>query len=141
MLRLLLSTVAGNNAAATLLSNIHPLASSRGALSIRRSAQRTTTVPRSRYPCGQRVTASRPHVLFQETVDEFDGRCSRTETGVGGSPESLIPEPDGVGCRVEIQICCDTDPEVALENTCFWAPLWLMAEHRTNISDSFHGGR
>jgi hypothetical protein len=66
---------------------------------------------------------------------------SRTETGVGGSPESLIPEPDGVGCMIEIQICCDTDPEVALENTCFWAPLWLMAEHRTNVSDSLDGGR
>ncbi len=36
---------------------------------------------------------------------------------------------------IEIKISYDTDPELALENTRFWAPLSLTAEQKTNIHD------
>ena len=36
---------------------------------------------------------------------------------------------------IEIKISYDTDPEAALENTRFWAPLSLTAEQKTNIHD------
>ncbi|MGB3231302.1 MAG: LLM class flavin-dependent oxidoreductase, partial [Mycobacterium sp.] len=36
---------------------------------------------------------------------------------------------------VEIKISYDTDPELALENTRFWAPLSLTAEQKHSIDD------
>ena len=35
---------------------------------------------------------------------------------------------------IEIKISYDTDPEAALENTRFWAPLSLTAEQKTSIT-------
>ncbi|MGA4792562.1 LLM class flavin-dependent oxidoreductase, partial [Nocardia sp. AB354] len=36
---------------------------------------------------------------------------------------------------IEIKISYDTDPELALENTRFWAPLSLTAEQKHSITD------
>ncbi len=36
---------------------------------------------------------------------------------------------------IEIKVSYDTDPELALENTRFWAPLSLTAEHNHSIED------
>lgn len=49
--------------------------------------------------------------------------------------EAAGKNPDDVDRMIEIKISYDTDPEVALENTRFWAPLSLTAEQKTNIHD------
>lgn len=43
--------------------------------------------------------------------------------------------PDDVDRMIEIKISYDTDPELALENTRFWAPLSLTAEQKHSIDD------
>jgi coenzyme F420-dependent glucose-6-phosphate dehydrogenase len=42
---------------------------------------------------------------------------------------------DDVDRMIEIKISYDTDPELALENTRFWAPLSLTAEQKHSIDD------
>ena len=42
---------------------------------------------------------------------------------------------DDVDRMIEIKISYDTDPELALENTRFWAPLSLSAEQKHSIDD------
>ena len=49
--------------------------------------------------------------------------------------EAADKNPDDVDRMIEIKISYDTDPELALENTRFWAPLSLTAEQKTNIHD------
>ena len=49
--------------------------------------------------------------------------------------EAAGKDPDDVDRMIEIKISYDTDPELALENTRFWAPLSLTAEQKTNIHD------
>ena len=41
---------------------------------------------------------------------------------------------------IEIKISYDPDPDLALENTRFWAPLSLTAEQKTSIDDSDRDG-
>jgi coenzyme F420-dependent glucose-6-phosphate dehydrogenase len=43
--------------------------------------------------------------------------------------------PDDIDKMIEIKISYDTDPELALENTRFWAPLSLSAEQKHSIDD------
>ena len=52
-----------------------------------------------------------------------------------GGAEAAGKNPDDVDRMIEIKISYDTDPELALENTRFWAPLSLTAEQKTNIHD------
>jgi coenzyme F420-dependent glucose-6-phosphate dehydrogenase len=42
---------------------------------------------------------------------------------------------DGVDRMIEIKLSYDTDPDAALENTRFWAPLALTAEQKSGIHD------
>ncbi|SLH20009.1 F420-dependent glucose-6-phosphate dehydrogenase [Mycobacteroides abscessus subsp. abscessus] len=42
---------------------------------------------------------------------------------------------DSIDRMIEIKISYDTDPELALENTRFWAPLSLTAEQKHSITD------
>ncbi|WP_067470306.1 glucose-6-phosphate dehydrogenase (coenzyme-F420) [Nocardia amamiensis] len=42
---------------------------------------------------------------------------------------------DDIDRMIEIKISYDTDPELALENTRFWAPLSLSAEQKHSITD------
>ena len=49
--------------------------------------------------------------------------------------EAAGKAPDDIDRMIEIKISYDTDPELALENTRFWAPLSLTAEQKTNIHD------
>ena len=49
--------------------------------------------------------------------------------------EAAGKNPDDVDRMIEIKISYDTDSELALENTRFWAPLSLTAEQKTNIHD------
>jgi coenzyme F420-dependent glucose-6-phosphate dehydrogenase len=42
---------------------------------------------------------------------------------------------DAIDRMIEIKISYGTDPELALENTLFWAPLSLTAEQKTSIHD------
>jgi coenzyme F420-dependent glucose-6-phosphate dehydrogenase len=42
---------------------------------------------------------------------------------------------DDIDRMIEIKISYDTDPELALENTRFWAPLSLSAEQKHDITD------
>lgn len=42
---------------------------------------------------------------------------------------------DAIDKMIEIKISYDTDPELALENTRFWAPLSLSAEQKHDITD------
>ena len=49
--------------------------------------------------------------------------------------EAAGRNPDDIDRMIEIKISYDTDPELALENTRFWAPLSLTAEQKTNIHD------
>jgi coenzyme F420-dependent glucose-6-phosphate dehydrogenase len=44
-------------------------------------------------------------------------------------------DADEVDRMIEIKISYDTDPELALENTRFWAPLSLSAEQKHSIED------
>jgi coenzyme F420-dependent glucose-6-phosphate dehydrogenase len=43
--------------------------------------------------------------------------------------------PDDIDKMIEIKISYDTDPDLALENTRFWAPLSLTAEQKHSIDD------
>jgi coenzyme F420-dependent glucose-6-phosphate dehydrogenase len=49
--------------------------------------------------------------------------------------EAAGKNPDDIDRMIEIKISYDTDPDLALENTRFWAPLSLTAEQKTNIHD------
>ena len=49
--------------------------------------------------------------------------------------EAAGKNPDDVDRMIEIKISYDTDPEAALENTRFWAPLSLTAEQKHSIDD------
>ena len=49
--------------------------------------------------------------------------------------EAAGKNPDDVDRMIEIKISYDTDPDKALENTRFWAPLSLTAEQKTSIHD------
>src|ERR1044072_1064834 len=49
--------------------------------------------------------------------------------------EAAGKDPDDVDRMIEIKISYDTDPELALENTRFWAPLSLTAEQKHSIDD------
>jgi len=49
--------------------------------------------------------------------------------------EAAGKNPDDIDRMIEIKISYDTDPELALENTRFWAPLSLTAEQKTSIHD------
>jgi coenzyme F420-dependent glucose-6-phosphate dehydrogenase len=42
---------------------------------------------------------------------------------------------DDIDKMIEIKISYDTDPDLALENTRFWAPLSLSAEQKHSIDD------
>ena len=42
---------------------------------------------------------------------------------------------DDIDKMIEVKISYDTDPELALENTRFWAPLSLTAEQKHSIHD------
>lgn len=44
-------------------------------------------------------------------------------------------DADGIDKMIEIKISYDPDPELALENTRFWAPLSLTAEQKHSIDD------
>jgi coenzyme F420-dependent glucose-6-phosphate dehydrogenase len=44
-------------------------------------------------------------------------------------------DPDDVDKMIEIKISYDPDPDLALENTRFWAPLSLTAEQKHSIDD------
>src|SRR5271155_1705448 len=49
--------------------------------------------------------------------------------------EAAGKNPDDIDRMIEIKISYDTDPELALTNTKFWAPLSLTAEQKTSIHD------
>ena len=49
--------------------------------------------------------------------------------------EAAGKNADDIDRMIEIKISYDTDPELALENTRFWAPLSLTAEQKTSIHD------
>ncbi|MCV7356620.1 glucose-6-phosphate dehydrogenase (coenzyme-F420) [Mycolicibacterium fluoranthenivorans] len=49
--------------------------------------------------------------------------------------EAAGKNPDDIDRMIEIKISYDTDPELALENTRFWAPLSLTAEQKHSIDD------
>ncbi len=49
--------------------------------------------------------------------------------------EAADRNPDDIDRMIEIKISYDTDPELALENTRFWAPLSLTAEQKHSIND------
>lgn len=49
--------------------------------------------------------------------------------------EAAGKNPDDIDRMIEIKISYDTDPDLALENTRFWAPLSLTAEQKTSIHD------
>jgi coenzyme F420-dependent glucose-6-phosphate dehydrogenase len=53
------------------------------------------------------------------------------EEGAGKAGKTL----DDVDRMIEIKLSYDTDPEVALENTRFWAPLALSKEQKHDITD------
>jgi coenzyme F420-dependent glucose-6-phosphate dehydrogenase len=49
--------------------------------------------------------------------------------------ETAGKNPDDIDPMIEIKISYDTDPELARENTRFWAPLSLTAEQKHSIDD------
>ena len=49
--------------------------------------------------------------------------------------EAADRNPDDIDRMIEIKISYDTDPDAALENTRFWAPLSLTAEQKHGIND------
>ena len=49
--------------------------------------------------------------------------------------EAADRNPDDIDRMIEIKISYDPDPELALENTRFWAPLSLTAEQKHSIDD------
>jgi coenzyme F420-dependent glucose-6-phosphate dehydrogenase len=49
--------------------------------------------------------------------------------------EAADRNPDGVDRMIEIKISYDPDPQLALQNTRFWAPLSLTAEQKHSIDD------
>lgn len=54
---------------------------------------------------------------------------------VGEGAAAADRDADGVDKMIEIKISYDTDPELALNNTRFWAPLSLSAEQKHSIDD------
>ena len=50
--------------------------------------------------------------------------------------EAAGKNPDDIDRMIEIKISYDTDPELALENTRFWAPLSLTAEQKHSVQSS-----
>ena len=49
--------------------------------------------------------------------------------------EKAEREPDSIDRMIEIKLSYDPDPELALENTRFWAPLALTAEQKGGLED------
>ncbi len=75
-----------------------------------------------------------------------DGFICTSGKGMDLYTEKLMPavaegaakagrEVDDIDRMIEIKISYDTDPELALENTRFWAPLSLTAEQKHSITD------
>ena len=75
-----------------------------------------------------------------------DGFICTSGKGMDLYTEKLIPAvregaekagrtADDIDRMIEIKISYDTDPELALENTRFWAPLSLTAEQKHDITD------
>lgn len=75
-----------------------------------------------------------------------DGFICTSGKGMELYTEKLIPsvvegaekvgrDPSTIDKMIEIKISYDTDPELALENTRFWAPLSLSAEQKHSIND------
>ena len=57
--------------------------------------------------------------------------CRPSREGAAAAERS----PDDIDKMIEIKISYDTDPQLALENTRFWAPLSLTAEQKHSIDD------
>ncbi|MGU3437880.1 glucose-6-phosphate dehydrogenase (coenzyme-F420) [Actinomycetes bacterium M1A6_2h] len=75
-----------------------------------------------------------------------DGFICTSGKGMDLYTEKLIPSvaegagkvdrsPDEIDHMIEIKISYDTDPDAALENTRFWAPLSLTPEQKHSIDD------
>ncbi|MFD5175318.1 glucose-6-phosphate dehydrogenase (coenzyme-F420) [Nocardia sp. NPDC058379] len=75
-----------------------------------------------------------------------DGFICTSGKGMDLYTEKLLPavaegaakaerDPAGIDKMIEIKISYDTDPELALQNTRFWAPLSLSAEQKHDITD------
>ncbi|UGT58224.1 glucose-6-phosphate dehydrogenase (coenzyme-F420) [Nocardia asteroides] len=54
---------------------------------------------------------------------------------VAEGAEKVGRDLSGIDKMIEIKISYDTDPELALQNTRFWAPLSLTAEQKHDITD------
>jgi hypothetical protein len=57
------------------------------------------------------------------------------QTDPGGQGGRRGRNVDDIDKMIEIKISYDTDPDLALENTRFWAPLSLTAEQKNSIHD------
>ena len=75
-----------------------------------------------------------------------DGFICTSGKGMELYTEKLLPavaeglekaerEPDTIDRMIEIKLSYDPDPELALENTRFWAPLALTAEQKGGLED------
>ncbi|MHA6693558.1 glucose-6-phosphate dehydrogenase (coenzyme-F420) [Homoserinimonas sp. A520] len=75
-----------------------------------------------------------------------DGFICTSGKGMELYTEKLLPavaegaeqagrNPDDIDRMIEIKLSYDTDPELALENTRFWAPLSLTPEQKHSIED------
>ncbi len=71
-------------------------------------------------------TSGKGEELYKDEADPADA---------GGRRGRRASNPDDIDRMIEIKISYDTDPEVALENTRFWAPLSLTAEQKHSIDD------
>ena len=81
-----------------------------------------------------------------------DGFICTSGKGMELYEEKLLPavaeglekaerEPGSIDRMIEIKLSYDPDPERALENTRFWAPLALTADQKAGLEDPIEMGR
>ena len=115
----------------------------------RPSRRRSTTAPSTPIPIY--IAAGGPQVA-RYAGRAGDGFICTSGKGMELYEEKLLPavaegleknerEPDSIDRMIEIKLSYDTDPERALENTRFWAPLALTADQKAGLEDPIEMGR
>ena len=106
-------------------------------------APRSTTCPRAASRCTSRRAGpwSPGTQAVRATASSAPRARVWSSTRRSSSPpsqrarEAAGRDVDEIDKMIEIKISYDTDPELALENTRFWAPLSLTAEQKHRIDD------
>lgn len=83
-------------------------------------------------------TSGKGEELYRDKlVPAFEAGLARADAAAAPAPApgaAAGPDRPGVDRMLELKISYDRDPQRALENTRFWAPLALTAEQKTSVT-------